>query len=345
MRRQTISSADLSEGAILSTDSKTRTGVSNDPFHPANVLKTTRSFAVCAVIAVIVTGWPDISALLAVPKDDPDATLAQGVLGLGAFAMALLIWMAAEVWLSQKRWAALIIFLVAALSAVLNVLVYLSEPSNYFFTMVGIAGAIAGFAALRGARQIAAGEFVVPPATADVDETPLAEASGPKATAVRVGTQLAGLLVRALLVGICVTGLVAGVLWWNHRNDLAPAAVPTAPDNVIPTSPVAIPPAPAADQQIIPASAFDQTLPDMYIPANPTPANVAAAAQALCTGQSEGPTPIDVIVEHADAEVELFTVATRYGYKMTPADLQCFNQSRELSREYYEEKALLDADQ
>lgn len=164
-------------------------GPSADLFHPAKVRETTRNFGVAAVTYLVFSTFIGLWPLLTgVPSEMFDGYTDRDVaISIAAITTVLAIWLGVEIVVSQRRWAALVTFLLCLLDTVASGL-QVFEPSGLprfwaQLTLGSVGATYAAFMALKGSRLIAAGKVTEDDATSEATVT----APGTFSQAMQVG--------------------------------------------------------------------------------------------------------------------------------------------------------------
>lgn len=153
------------------------TAASADPFHPAKVRETTRNFGVTAIIYLVISTFIELWPLLTgAPTAIYDGyTSRDFAVAIAGIMTVLTIWLGVEIFVSQRRWAALVAFLLCLLDAVssgLQVFDPSGLPRFWAQLTVGSVGATyAAFMALKGSRLIAAGKVTEDDTSSEVTVT------------------------------------------------------------------------------------------------------------------------------------------------------------------------------
>jgi hypothetical protein len=110
--------SDENSRGLQGTSPKPKGPTSVDPFHPTQIRNSTRVFGALAVgylmVSLVVEAWPLLAGAdgATAPED------LYGVLAiLGVFAAAL-VWLGVEIWLSQRGWASVLVFVLTTISAI-----------------------------------------------------------------------------------------------------------------------------------------------------------------------------------------------------------------------------------
>ena len=137
-----------------------------DPFHPTKVKGTTTASGVVAAIFLLIGIFMDNWSSLTTPPIDiaPGVTSRSIGMIIVGFGSVLTVWLAVEIALSHRRWAALVLFLLALMGLVLNLLAMFGSGHRTSTSEIVLAAGTVfiAFYGVRGSRQIAAGKFVDP---------------------------------------------------------------------------------------------------------------------------------------------------------------------------------------
>lgn len=314
-----------------------------DPFHPKRVMATTSTAGIATAVLVIIGTFIESWSLLTSPAVEvaPDLTTRQvGMLMVGGFSL-LSIWLAVEVALSHRRWAASFLFLLALFGAVATFLAFFdpeAQHARYPEAMLALMAVVCGFWAVRGTRQIAAGKFI------EISEAEAqADADAHRSHLQTLWTSLwatPGERLRTvcwLIFVLLILGFAVRSVW--ERATGVPDEQPQA------AAPQAIP-APAETPQEAAAPSPTLEFSDMLVPLidleglsdPPQPATigtVAARARELCNvqGTAENPVTMAAIEEMAAGQVAAYDALAKYGFNRTRADDVCYADALEIVNE------------
>ena len=148
-----------------------------DSFHPAKVRETTRQFGVAAITYVVISTFIGLWPLLTGGSSEvfDGYTERDVAISFAAFATVLAIWLGVEIYVSQRRWAALVTFLLCLLDTVASGL-QVFEPGGlprYWapLTLCSFAATYAAFITVKGSRLIAAGKVTEDDETSEATVT------------------------------------------------------------------------------------------------------------------------------------------------------------------------------
>jgi len=308
-----------------------------DPFDPRLVRQTTRAFGLLAIGYLLATMLIDLWPLF---RDTGEVGLGgwterDFVFAFAALAGGFFVWIAAEIWVSQKGWATGVLMVFTAMDAAWTVLQFLSREVTWYWPYLSVAAAGAAFMAFRGARQIAAGKV----AADDESEFALADSGLSKAGAgatisPREKRRLVPIL--GILAAIIVAGL-GGYILATARAPIASTPEPTAASETAAAAPAEAV-ANSSGAQIPPANVIPAAeLAGLYNLPNPaTVEAVVARARELCglQGSQDRAITFDELREMAGGKVAAFDAADRRGFQRTASDEACYRDAKALLRDY-----------
>ena len=203
-----------------------------DSFHPAKVRETTRQFGIAAITYVVISTFIGLWPLLTGGSSEvfDGYTERDVAISFAAFATVLAIWLGVEIYVSQRRWAALMTFLLCLLDTVASGL-QVFEPGGlprYWvpLTLSSVGATYAAFIAVKGSRLIAAGKVT------EDDETSEATVTAPAtfSQAMQVGwRESRGMrrIIRYVGIAAILGTLGAAIYVWGKAqglDDNAPVA-------------------------------------------------------------------------------------------------------------------------
>ncbi len=154
-----------------------KTAATTNPFHPAKVRETTRNFGVVAITYLVISTFIQLWPLLTgVPSEIFDGYTDRDIaISVAAITTVLAIWLGVEIVVSQRRWAALVTFLLCLFDTVASGL-QVFEPSGLprfwaQLTLGSVGATYAAFMALKGSRLIAAGKVTEDDASSEATVT------------------------------------------------------------------------------------------------------------------------------------------------------------------------------